>query len=183
MHQSCLHTASGVNFDFLNPREKDINLGDILLSLSREPRYVGHTSRWYSVLEHSVRGAKLLQRVSRAHALEFLLHDAAEAYTGDIPTPLKLLLPELKRIEQGIDVVIRRKFGLPEEMSAEVKAMDLAMCAAEKSAFKPNAGRWEMLDAITPAPVNFNDSTDISKSGLRRAAMDMFVTLSETCNA
>lgn len=174
-----LHTSSGRELDYLNPKAEDIDIHDIFLSLSRTPRYRGFTTRFYSVLEHSYKGALAMRKLKPEYALEFLLHDAAEAYVGDLPTPLKTVLPEYQVIEDRIDEVIREKYGLPSEMSPDVKAMDLAMCAAEKLVLKPEAGDWAMLEGVQPAAVNIDPDTYFSNNWLRSAATDLFVGLYE----
>jgi hypothetical protein len=41
-----------------------------------------------------------------------LMHDASEAYLGDVSTPLKTVLPEYRKLEEKFQEVIRRRFGL-----------------------------------------------------------------------
>jgi hypothetical protein len=45
-----------------------------------------------------------------------LMHDAAEAFVGDVSAPLKQLLPEYRRIEATVQGAILARFGLPEVM-------------------------------------------------------------------
>lgn len=64
----------------------EIKLEDIAHSLSQICRFNGHTSWYYSVAQHSVIASCLIQ----PHWAKWgLLHDAAEAYIGDITRPLK----------------------------------------------------------------------------------------------
>src|SRR5690606_7522852 len=72
-----------------------------------------------------IRGASALVQ------LEGLLHDACEAYLGDMPTAIKAVMSEYKALERRVDRAIRRKFKLPEKMTPEVHAVDGDICVAE----------------------------------------------------
>lgn len=119
---------SGKKFDFLNFSEDDVCIEDIAHSLSLQTRFAGHCKVFYSIAEHSVRGSSL---VPKELALSFLLHDAAEAYTGDVTSPLKRLIPEFLEIEEKINNCIKNKFGLADISCDEVKKIDLTMLATE----------------------------------------------------
>lgn len=69
-------TYTGRTFYPFDPRPEDICIEDIAHSLSNMCRFCGHVREFYSVAEHSVRGASHLYGLN---ALQFLLHDAAEA--------------------------------------------------------------------------------------------------------
>ena len=139
-------TFSGKFLDYLNPDPEQIDIEDIAIALSREARFCGHTKKFYSVAQHSVFVSKLLPPI---FSLEGLLHDASEAYCKDLPTPLKNLLPDYQAIEERVDGVIRKKFGLPPKMSIEVKAGDHAALMHEMGSFtEHNIGKE--LPRITP---------------------------------
>lgn len=106
---SWFQTFTGRKFDPLAPRVEDICIEDIAHSLATICRYGGHTKRHYSVAEHSVLVSYL---VPKEYAREALLHDAAEAYIGDMIRPLKRLMPEFTKLEATIEVVVAAKFGL-----------------------------------------------------------------------
>jgi len=127
-----LLTYSGIWLDLENPTPDMITIKDIAIGLSRESRFNGHTEKFYSVAQHSVLCSRL---VPEWVALEALLHDATEAYLKDIPTPLKDMLPEYKKIEQRLDAVIRRAFGFPELQSFYVKDADNEALLHEMSSF------------------------------------------------
>lgn len=85
-------TTSGVAFDLLDPRAEDVRLADIAHALSRINRFSGHThGEPYSVAHHSMLVADLLASWGAPVevVLEGLLHDAPEAYYGDITSPVK----------------------------------------------------------------------------------------------
>jgi hypothetical protein len=99
----------------------DVDISDIARSLSHLCRFTGHVDRFYSVAEHSVRCSAL---VPQADALEALLHDAHEAYIGDISTPMKRWLPEIARGEALVESAVRIAFQLPPAMSDSVRRAD-----------------------------------------------------------
>jgi len=152
-----LLTHTGKKVVYEDPQPDMICLEDIFFSLTRVPRFGGHTRRPYSVAEHCLKGANCLEQDTPEFALEFLLHDATEAYLGDVPTPLKAQMPGYKAIEKQFDAIIREKYGLPADMSPEVKVMDIRMLAAEKEALMPeDPVPWECLAGVEPAPVLIN---------------------------
>lgn len=87
------HTSRGRALDLLDPQPEDIDLEEIAEALGRQCRYAGCVRRFYSVAEHCVLIAEhLVTWASPQVALAGLLHDAAEAYTGDITWPMQSVL-------------------------------------------------------------------------------------------
>lgn len=95
-------TWTGRRFDYLAPAEelaKAVCLEDIAHALARICRYGGHVATWWSVADHCLEVSRELEaKATEAGyeddevaylALVGLLHDAAEAYTGDMVAPLK----------------------------------------------------------------------------------------------
>lgn len=141
-------THSGRQLDPLAPRVEDIHIGDIAHALSQLCRFAGHTSKFYSVAEHSVRVSFLVDDRAAMHAL---LHDATEAYLVDVPTPLKRLLPQYREIEKRLLTTIYAAFGLEADTYKEqVKQADLSMCAAEVRDLMPIADYG--LEGVRPDP-------------------------------
>lgn len=140
-----METIDGGRLYFLEPREEDISIEAIAASLANICRFNGHTL-FYSVAEHSVYVASL---VPEEHRLEALLHDAAEAYVGDISAPLKRLLPELRNIEKGILRTIYNKFGVVSTKHSRklIKFADLEQLRKEAFYLMPTQGRnWDCFD-------------------------------------
>lgn len=81
----------------LDPRACEVKIEDIAHALSMICRYGGHCSFFYSVAEHSVHAAwNVWQETNDQRlALSTLLHDAEEAYIGDLTLPLKRALHQL----------------------------------------------------------------------------------------
>lgn len=89
-----IETATGRFVDVYQPDPATLDLYDIGRALSHVCRYGGHVKRFYSVAEHSVLVHDLLrwQGADGGLLLAALMHDAAEAYLGDVPSPLKYAL-------------------------------------------------------------------------------------------
>lgn len=96
MNNPWIQTASGIAFDLVAPTREMVNFKvDVAEALARLPRFTGHIrSGSYSVAQHCVMGADALYRETGSAALAgaFLLHDAHEAYMGDIATPISAAL-------------------------------------------------------------------------------------------
>lgn len=142
-------TYTGHQFDIFNPDPAKIHIADIAHSLALTNRFGGHTTRPYSVAQHSVLVSRM---VPEKYALYGLLHDAAEAYIGDFPAPWKLLVRvngiEITEIEDGIDEAVRLRFGLLGESPPEVHQADLLACAAERVALMPSDHDWGEIDRV-----------------------------------
>lgn len=142
-------TWSGQHFYFCSSDTDIIYIDDIAQALSNLCRFTGHLDDFYSVAQHSVLASYL---VPPQFALEALLHDASEAYCNDIAAPLKALLPDYRNVEAWVDGLIRRKFGLPAEMSPEVKRADLIMLATERrDLFIDDDSEWAILRGVYPS--------------------------------
>jgi len=126
---------TGIAFELLNPVVRDIYMQDIAQSLSLQCRYCGHVDRFYSVAEHCV---FMSHRVSPLAAPYALLHDAAETYTSDLPSPIKRNVTGYKEIEDPIMLVVLAAFNLPEpskEIEDEVHIADIRMLLTERRDF------------------------------------------------
>lgn len=128
-----VQTISGRAVDLLDPNPAQISLVDIAYSLARKPRFNGHVRGHYSVAEHCC----WVSEVSEDGAWG-LLHDAHEAYTGDIPSPVKAAIRRLvggtdplARIEQALDEAIASALKVSIDREA-VEAADLDMLSLER---------------------------------------------------
>lgn len=139
-----IETAGGLHYHFQEPTADEIDIRDIALALSNKCRFSGHT-QFYSVAEHSVCVA---YRLPPALRLAGLLHDAAEAYLGDIPSPLKAVLPDYKALEKLNEQAINAKFNIELNIfeKALVKKADTAALFTEAYYLLPSKGKdWAMF--------------------------------------
>ena len=135
-----MQTWTGKQFFPLDPKPADIATADIARALSMQCRYNGHTNRLYTVAEHSV---LISQAVCPGHALAGLLHDATEAYLGDMVKPLKKNIAQYIEIEQRLWKVIAVAYGIDPQIPACVAAADARILVDERAALLgPTPAPW-----------------------------------------
>jgi len=163
-----IQTHSAKAFDFveaLDGKPQPIDFNDIAHALSQICRYTGHVRYPYSVAQHSVSVATLaLEFATRAECNRLsqvaawgLMHDAAEAYLGDVSRPLKHMLLAhtdiYARLEDAVDAMVIDRFGLTvdDEIRRIVKQADTAMLYWERVALLPGDAprRWNVGDTAT----------------------------------
>lgn len=130
-------------FDVLDPDPAAIVLHDIARSLSRTPRFLGHTEQTYTVAQHCV---LLAMRLPEELRFVGLMHDAPEAYTGDIIRPMKVAIgPRMKEIEDRIWQAFCLKYDMAFDLPEAVKIADNRMLATEyRDLFDPaQTCAWE----------------------------------------
>ncbi len=131
---------SGAYFDFTTPEQCDFTIQDIAHGLAMTCRFAGQCRRFYSVAQHSVLISEL---VAPEDALAGLMHDAAEAFVGDMAKPLKVLLPEYKEIEMRIESAIFERFGIAQPLPPSIKEADVRMLATEQRQVMRNRDDWD----------------------------------------
>jgi uncharacterized protein len=127
--------GSGRSFHILHPSPDEFTSNDIAHGLSNICRYTGHTDRFYSVAQHCCHVHDVLPLEYR---LWGLLHDASEAFIGDVSTPLKSLLPDYRAIEANIMRCILTKYHLSTEMPSIIKSADTALLLHEVDYLLPS---------------------------------------------
>jgi len=149
-----IKTYTGKRFYPRSPRGKDVDIRDIAHSLSMQCRFTGHTREFYSVAEHSVRVAWYLD--DHPLKLHGLLHDASEAYFGDIAEPIKRTLKGIEVQEFRILRAVYRGLGLPiftvEEWD-EVRYADAVLCATEGRDLMGGTQGWRPLPEPLPSTI------------------------------
>lgn len=144
-------TFLGNRFYFQSPRIDDVHIEDIAHGLAFQCRFNGQTRAFYSVAQHSLLVATLVPSRLRLAAL---LHDAAEAYLGDIVKPLKQCFPAFSAIEAKVMAIIGERFSTTEFDAPAIKRADLIALATEKRDLMPNSTEsWASLRGLQPFPM------------------------------
>jgi len=109
-----IHTWTGGVFYLTDPRPEEVFIEDIAHALSLQCRFNGHIAEHYSVAEHSIMVSNIAEEETKDYqlALTALLHDSAEAYLGDVVSPLKKLLPEYRVFEALVESCVALRFSL-----------------------------------------------------------------------
>ncbi|MFA5658637.1 MAG: phosphohydrolase [Oscillospiraceae bacterium] len=116
-------TYTKINMSPLEPKLEDISIYDIAHSLSYMCRANGHIGNFFSVAQHCINCCR--EAANRAFSerlqLALLLHDGSEAYLADITRPVKHNLQKYLEIENMLQTMIYKAFGIenitPEEQA------------------------------------------------------------------
>jgi uncharacterized protein len=149
-----LQTVSGRWVNPFDPDPDQLDAGDIARALANLCRFGGHCRAFYSVAQHSVIVSRLVeQRGGDAEdAFAALMHDATEAYLGDMPHPLKHRSPlgaAFKAAEADLERAIHERFRIKADVP-EIKRADRALLATERRAFSAESWHWPELEGVEP---------------------------------
>lgn len=128
---------------------KDVRITDIAHALSMQCRFGGHCLRFYSVAQHSLHVASIVEAAGLGPktSLQALLHDMTEAVLIDVPRPAKCssFLAGYRTLEKRIAAVMFPRFGLSADLSEEIKIADEIMLATERAQLmRPSRRSWEL---------------------------------------
>ena len=175
--ENFISTATIPKFNFINPKPEDIHISDIANALALTCRFGGHCSTFYSVAEHSIVLAGVLEdeKASDLTVLAALLHDAEEAYLPDIPRPIKNLMPEAMGIYYTIQNAIEVKYGLGNEanltMWNEIHDIDRKLCITEAKALGIWNDQWEDFGDLPKVKFYWLQPPEVEEMFLRRYAI------------
>jgi hypothetical protein len=119
--------------DLANIRHEDVNVSDIACALSKICRFTGHIREFYSVAQHALMVAELVQPRLKYAALH---HDDSEAYLGDVSRHLKHseFLSGYRVLEERAQTIIEHVMGieLNDEDRQHIKAADDCLAVFEQ---------------------------------------------------
>ena len=149
-----LQTVSGRWVNPFDPDPDQLDAGDIARALANQCRFGGHSRVFYSVAQHSVLVSELVEQRGGdvEDAFAALMHDASEAYLGDMPHPLKHRSPlgaAFRQAEDHLEQALRDRFAIRSGVP-EIKRVDLALLASERRAFSAEVWDWPELEGVEP---------------------------------
>jgi 5'-deoxynucleotidase YfbR-like HD superfamily hydrolase len=171
-----LQTVSGKWVNPLDPDPEQFDIEDIARALGNLCRFGGHCRTFYSVAQHSVIVSQLVEERGgdAEDVFAALMHDAAEAYLGDMPHPLKhrsALGAAFKEAERELEAAIGAHFAIKADVP-EIKRADRALLATERRAFSAERWRWPELEGVEALDLELNAMApeDATKAFLVRYA-------------
>jgi hypothetical protein len=154
-----IKVSAGHYVDLANPDPSTIEVKSIAAALSKVCRFGGHCPKFYSVAEHCIHATTLAcsEGYTGDALIAVFLHDAAEAYIGDMVKPLKVTMPQYGEAEQRIEAAIQAAFGVDFTKWMDViKRFDRAMLKAEKVTMWPeDTEKWAGFSEIEDRVVKF----------------------------
>jgi hypothetical protein len=124
-----IQVSSGKKFDVISCTLDEIEIEDIAHGLSNICRFTGQIPVFYSVAQHCI---EMSYYAPESVRLEALMHDASEAYLGDVSKHLKetIGLP-YKAVEDDLMVKIATKFAFAWPCPTVIKVLDHDMLETE----------------------------------------------------
>jgi hypothetical protein len=154
--------SSGALVDPLDPDPELVFVEDVAHNLARIPRFAGCAETY--VVNHAliVAGLLLSERRPARVVLHGLLHDAHEAYLGDVARPIKYM-PEMAFYREACDHVqstIYQALGLPwpteEEAGAVKRADDVSLVVEARGALPSRGDHWGMSSEVVDAAAEYS---------------------------
>jgi len=161
-HRHWVQTHTGIAVDLLDPQPDTIHPRDIEVALARQMRFNGHTIDTFSVAQHSVLVLQAFDDIAEREKwdtvclnrvrLAVLLHDAHEAYMGDIVRPVGSLpgfAAPVEQLKRRLQRAIHERFDLPRSVgpgwAKVIHHCDMVALATEKR------------DLMAPEPRSWGD--------------------------
>lgn len=133
-----LQLRSGAAYEYGSAYCREMKFDqDIAWPLAHLARFAGHTEQPWSVAAHASVCAQIAFEATKSSgtALDCLHHDDAEALVGDMPSPLKRMLPGFADLELAAESATAACSGW--KVFSDTKVYDLACLEAERRVLKP----------------------------------------------
>jgi hypothetical protein len=157
MSEAVLRFINGRSVDILHMKREDVSIEVIAHAGAQLNRFGGHTPWPYSVALHQVFASRLVELAyaeSEKAQYNVLMHDATEALgCVDLPSPLKALCPDYRRIEHRVWEQIAPWFGLELVQPPYVKLADQLALRLEQTFLKG----YPMPEGVSPAVTKLAD--------------------------
>lgn len=131
-HRAYITTQSHVRLALPDLHVTDVRLSDVAHACGMQCRFLGHCREFYTVAEHMLMVCHMAELDHGRGSLVAkcaLVHDAVEAYSGDWPSPMKVMVPGYKEFETRIEQTVLEALRLPpknDPIWATVKLYDVA---------------------------------------------------------
>lgn len=148
----CINTPSG-KISLISPEPEDINIIDIACGLANNCHFGGMVdpAMYFSIASHSLLVTQLAAEKNSDpnYLLACLLHDASEAYLGDVKKPMKVLagMETYMEMEREFNLCIFDSYQLPIALLKEVKQFDLKAQEIEYETFYKGANLIARFDS------------------------------------
>lgn len=149
-YKNTIRLLSGHYLNLEDPQPDQFTLSDIAGALSKICRFGGQVNCFYSVAEHSWHCCQVAKGdgLPLETQLAVLLHDAAEAFVGDVVKPLKVMLSDYKAIESNVVAAISKKWQVNFD-DPTIEEIDHAMLIAERRfLFTADKVKWTGEDTV-----------------------------------
>jgi hypothetical protein len=164
--RNAVEIASGAYLDVTDPDPSVITVEVVAHALANTCRFGGHTRRFYSVAEHACLVAARVANEGGSPGLQLLV--------GDVPRPIRLLVPKFREIEGRIDTAVRDALKLPHASdgdNARIQAADDWALACEAHWLLPSKGEgWAGEYGYDPGAqaTNWEDMLGLTPEGAKR---------------
>jgi len=183
MEPFSIRTYTGRCFRLDDVDPESVDIVDISHALGNLCRFAGHSSRFYSIAQHSCATAAIAplygMTIGRQLQQLCLLHDASEAYCSDIVSPLKPMIDGYKALEKSIQDAIWKRFGcdIDDELMLKVKEIDRKVLEYESSVLLPKSDTYFGANLLTSTLSKVIDqywSPDKAKSMMMEQYLKLF---------
>jgi hypothetical protein len=148
-----IQLSSGAVLNLLAPDPGMMSIEVIAHATSNICRFNGHVNEFYSVAQHCVLVSDILEYHLDCgyFAVDGLMHDATEAFVGDVASPLKRLIADTYvPIEDSFHRALAQRYGIRFPLPDIVKRADLLALGIERRdlGLAGNDGFWPEMNGI-----------------------------------